>query len=38
MFDTEAINRCHQVLCEVLATLEEARTEAYLIGGWVCAV
>ena len=34
MFDTEAINRCHQVLCDVLATLEEVRTEAYLIGGW----
>jgi hypothetical protein len=34
MFDAEAITRCHQVLCEVLAALEETGSKAYLIGGW----
>lgn len=34
MFDARAFTRCHQVLCEVLAALEEAVAEAYLIGGW----
>lgn len=34
MFDAQAITRCHQVLCEVLAALGEAVSEAYLIGGW----
>ncbi len=34
MFDAQAITRCHQVLCEVLAAMGEAAAEAYLIGGW----
>lgn len=34
MFDTQAITRCHQVLCEVLDALGEAASGAYLVGGW----
>lgn len=34
MFDVQAKVRCHQVLCEVLAVLGEAVSQAYLVGGW----
>jgi hypothetical protein len=34
MFDEQAMKRCHQVLCEVLATLGDVANEAYLVGGW----
>ncbi len=34
MFDDQAMRRCHQVLCEVLATLGEVAAETYLVGGW----
>ena len=34
MFDVQAMARCHQVLCEILATLGEAVSQAYLVGGW----
>lgn len=34
MPDLQAINRCHQILCEVLAAMGEAARDAYLIGGW----
>ncbi len=34
MFDAQAITRCHQVFCEVLAVLGDAAADAYVIGGW----
>lgn len=34
MFDEQAMKRCHQVLCEVLATLSDVAAEIYLVGGW----
>lgn len=34
MFDKQAMKRCHQVLCEVLATLSDVAAEIYLVGGW----
>ena len=34
MFDDQAMKRCHQVLCEVLATLSDVAAEIYLVGGW----
>lgn len=34
MVDAQAMSRCHQVLCEVLAAMGEAAAESYLIGGW----